>query len=564
MRTGLFALAVVLLGSAATPAADPPIVFQAQPVGQVLDQMRYAADLVGGEKGVKAVNKRLKEAFGEKGLDGLDLGRPVVGYVVLAPKPEDITAVVALPITSEKDFLELCDRANLDKHRVDPKDKTLYHLPPLNPQYKAMMRFSEQYAYIAYGFNPAPHIEAKSLVPMAKLYDPADRGLISARVHFDRIPAAVKLSAGVLMEEVKKTILEGLRLRGPQEDLLIKAAMPEIEKLLLRYLLLASGADTLAARIYFDQVAEGFVAEAVLTPKPDSELAKIVAAYKTAPNRFGAVLNHPDTVAAVATRAPLFAPEVRSAVSGALDAVGKEAVKREREVDRVWMDELYKGLVRTAKNMDWDVALALRGPNKDGWFHVVGATALDDATKLEKELIAAWKKQAPKEEQERMKWNADKQGNVNIHTYHWRTGGFFDFTKFLGGETCYGAFAFGPDAVIGAVGPDSVAVIKEVLSAKPTPAKAMEMVANPGKVVKVFEKAGGANDTKAAEIMQLIGKTDKLTSSMSIVVEGGKELRATFTMNLRQLPRLMFADAIEHANRDPVKPPPPFDKIDKK
>src|SRR6516164_892959 len=166
MRSGLVVLAALLFTTAPAIAADPPIVFQVQPVGQVLDELRAAGGMVAGEKGTKAVNKIVKSIFGEKGLEGFAITRPVVGYVILAPKPEDITAVIALPVVGEKEFLTLCDRVNRDKVKVDTQDKTLYHLPPLDPRYKALMRFSNQYAYIAYGFNPAPHIEAKALIPL--------------------------------------------------------------------------------------------------------------------------------------------------------------------------------------------------------------------------------------------------------------------------------------------------------------------------------------------------------------------------------------------------------------
>src|SRR5262245_16578895 len=111
MRIGLLAVAAVLLGAPTTFADDPPlppIVFQTQPAGRLFDDLRTAVNLIGGEKGVKALNNGFKEMLGEKGFEGMDYGRPIVGYVVLAPKPEDITAVVALPITDEKAFLDLC------------------------------------------------------------------------------------------------------------------------------------------------------------------------------------------------------------------------------------------------------------------------------------------------------------------------------------------------------------------------------------------------------------------------------------------------------------------------
>jgi len=147
MRYALVLAAATLFAPPTLRAADPPITFQSHSFDRVLDELRAAADLVGGEKAVKAVNKGIKERFGAKGLDGLDITRPIVGYVLLDPKPTNITAVIALPITGEKEFLALCDRTNREPHK--DLGKGLYRLPPLNPLYEARMRFSDGYAYIA-------------------------------------------------------------------------------------------------------------------------------------------------------------------------------------------------------------------------------------------------------------------------------------------------------------------------------------------------------------------------------------------------------------------------------
>jgi len=556
MRTGLLALTVLLFGSGVAIAADPPIVFQVQPFGRVLDDLRGAADHVGGMPAIKLVNKQLKEVFGEKGLEGLDINRPIVGYVILAPKPEDIATVIALPITGEKDFLALCERANGSKPTPIGKEKGVYELPPLNRQHQALMRFADQYAYIAYGNNPAAHIEAKALVPMAKLFDPAERGLAAVRVHFDRIPLAVKLAAPALFAEVKKTLF-----RGSDDDAIFKAIMPEVEKLLARYGKLVLGGDVLTARLLLDLPAGDIAVEATLTAKPDTELAKMIAAYKAVPNRFASLATHPDTAAAWHMQMPLFAPEVRAAAAAGLDEGRKDIVADAPQGAKTAVEEAFKGFIRVVKKSELDVAIALRGPNKDGWFHAIGAISFDDTEKpgtLEKEIKAFFQKQAPQDEQDRMKWDADKAGKVNIHTYHWPEGGFFffDFTKFLGGDKCFAAFAFAPDGIVAVVGPDPIPVLKTVLAAKPVARPVLEMMVNPSRVVKAFEKFVGEDDRNRDELVNMIGKEDKLLSAATIAVEGGKQLKVTYTMSLRVLPRLMFTDEIRRATRNADEKPP--------
>src|SRR5581483_7552140 len=130
------------------PAADPPIVFQAQPVGKLLDDARAVGTLLAGDKAAKELNDSIKQALGEKGFDGLDLTRPVVGYFLVPADPEMSTVVVALPVTGEKEFLDLCERANKTKPKA--LGNGLYELPPPgvgDARVKAAMRFADGHAY---------------------------------------------------------------------------------------------------------------------------------------------------------------------------------------------------------------------------------------------------------------------------------------------------------------------------------------------------------------------------------------------------------------------------------
>lgn len=567
MRTSLFAVAVAtLLSPVVAFAADPPaIVFQAQPLERVFGDLRAAANIVGGEKGVTAVNKGIKELFGEKGLDGLDIGRPIVGYVVLAPKPEDITAVVALPISGEKEFLDLCERANKQKPKADAKDKGLYELPALTPNsgYKAVMRFSELYVYIAYGANPVPHLAPKALVPMPKIYDPADLGLISARLHFDRIPLAVKLKLPTLIAEVKKTTLHLLEMDNPRAEWLVKAVMPDIDKLITRYVLLAAGADVLAARVKLDVPAGNLIVEATLNGKPNSELSKIIAAWKPTGNKFAGLMNHPDTIAGFKVRLPLFEEEIRAAVAAGLDAGRKEMTKEMRDPGTASLEELLKGLARTVKTGQFDIVGAVRGPDKNGWFSAVGAVAFEDPSTLEKEFKTFFQKDAPADLQARVKWDVAKVGTISIHQWKLnpQDSGFFlpDFTKGFGGDDCSAAFACTPHGIFAAIGPDAIGTLKEALAVKPADSPVLDVVLNPAKFGKLVQKFSPNDPEALIEVEKRLGREDNLLSAMSATLEGGKELKATFVINLRLVPRAILLDAFERVDRG-IAPPPPVQK----
>lgn len=535
MRIRLLTIAAVLFGCGNVYAADPPIVFQTHPVGQVLDELRAAADLIGGEKGVKALNKNIKDSLGEKGFEGLDISRPIFGYVILAPKPEDITAVVALPITQEKEFLDLCERANHEKPKLLEKEKDIYRLPPLDWRYKALLRFSNQYAYIAYGAKPAPAIDLKALIPIQQIYNPAETGLVAAHFYFDRVPLAVKLALPALMEEVKKTIMGGWFF-GRDEQQVAKAVLREVEKLIERYLKLAAGADKLSARISLDIPMGNLVVESTLNGKPGSELSQIIAARKPTGNKFGGLIAAPDMVAGFKVRLPLFEQEIRDATIAGLEAGEKQNARFIDQGAKPLLEEIFKGLKRTVKTGEFDIVAGVRGPDKNGSYTGVGAIAFEDTAVLEKEFKKFIENTAPPKILEGFTWDAAKAGSVNIHTYK-SAGGLLGLEKGFGDENCEVAFAFAPHGVFLVIGPEAVKTMKDALTVKPAVSPVLDIVINPARVVKFFAKYEEPRDRPRVNLETVLGKEDKVMSAMSMTVEGGKELKVTYTINLRLIPR---------------------------
>jgi hypothetical protein len=548
MRYALVLTAAALFAPSTLRAADPPITFQTHPIDRVLDELRAAADLVGGEKAVKAVNQKIKDRLGPKGFEGLDISRPLVGYVLLSPKPENITAVVALPITGEKEFLALCDRANREKHR--DLGKGLYYLPPLDPRYKARMRFSDQYAYIAYGANPESALDEKALVPTQKLYDPAERAVVAARLHFDRITPDVKLALPTLLKEVKKTLFDVPGV-GRQEKLILDPIAQAADKMAARYLLLLGGADTAVLRLSIDVPASDVVVEATLTPKPNSELAKEIAARQPTQNRFAALLT-PDTVIGFKTRLPFFNDELKATGTKGLEEAARLMANDVNADSKPAVEELFKGLIRTVKTGEADIVAGIRGPDKNGEFSFVGVFAFEDGAPLEKAFKTMIEKNSPADERERIKWDVDKVGNVSIHTYKFAGRGFLDPSKALGGEKCTLAFAFAPKGVFVVIGADPIVTIKDALAVKPTDSPVLDVVLNPTRMGKFAEKVEVGS---GLEVERVIGKEDKQVSAASLRVTGGKELSVLLKLNLRTLGRSVVADEIERAEKVPPNPP---------
>ena len=207
-----------------------------------------------------------------------------------------------------------------------------------------------------------------------------------------------------------------------------------------------------------------------------------------------------------------------------------------------------------------DLALAVRGPDKDGWFTVLGALACDDTKALEKAFRDYIDKNPDKAGGE-TRWDVAKRGNVSIHTLKLTPGGFIDPSKVFGGEKCTIAFAFAPKGVFLAMGPDAVDTLKEALAVKPAAAPVLELLLNPVRTTQLIQKIMGPDDPDISDVEIVLGKEDKLLSIVSATLEGGKELRAAITINLKVLPRAALHTAIKRtAEEKSDVPPKPVEK----
>ncbi|HEX4613366.1 MAG TPA: hypothetical protein VH092_34595 [Urbifossiella sp.] len=562
MRLRLLApLVVVLLAAGPAPAADPPVVFQTQPVGRILNDARAVVGTVVGEKAVESVNAAIKEKLGEKGFAGLDLGRPVLGYVDLPADPAKAVGVLVVPVTEEKAFLGFFERLT----GVAPKAGAggLYTVPVDDPGLTVGLRFADGHAYLAAGSkddgaDPAAVLAKDRIVPAAKLYDPADPSVLAVRVLFDRLPPELRGRAKNLLAEAKKAT--GLI---PFPDEVAGPAGRAVEqglKLAERYLKLSEGAKAAAVRVTLDAAAAELGAELTVVPLPGSELGKQIAARTPTTNRFAGILT-PDTASVQVIRLPLFNDELRTAATEGLDAALKGTAGIGGSTGDL-VQELLKGAIRTVKTGEVDVAGAVRGPDKNGKFTAVGVVAFEDPAAVEKAVKAVLDNDAPPEIRRAVKWNAAKAAGLAVHVLDFgklpQDGGGRLFLgpdlKVFGGADAQAALVFAPKAVYYAIGPDAVGAVKGLLALRPGDAPVVDVTLNPARIIK-FMTASGAQPREVNEIAKMLGTDDRSIRLGSLAVTGGGELKVTGRVNLRLIIGWFGANAA--ATFEPVAPLPP-------
>jgi hypothetical protein len=269
----------------------------------------------------------------------------------------------------------------------------LYKLTPpkdSKDQKPAKLRFKDRNAYI--GINvPDASLAPDKLIPAAKLILPDQSAPFAYRVHLDRIPQGLKKQAFEAFDQLVGKA-KALPAGSPPEVALQQAVEP-LAKMVRRVgdQVLTEGS-VVSFRVLLEPTAGELGFETALTPKPGTPLAKEIAARKPTTNRFAQLVT-PDATAGVLFQAPLFAPEIRNAIAVGLEQ-GQKAAAVPPQFQAI-VDEAFKGGIRTVKSGEFDLGVALIGPDKDGLFNASLGISFDDPSGLEKALRAALKKADP-------------------------------------------------------------------------------------------------------------------------------------------------------------------------
>ena len=555
MTSRFLAPVLAALLAAPAPAQDkpdlPPFTAQTLPVGKILADVKATMRLAMGpdaEPAIKKFDRMLEDKLGDKGFEGLDLTRPLAVCAFLPekfdfesllngkePDPkilEEFYGFVLVPVTNEKDFLGLLNRLSVEVkpvkgtkglYAIIPDGKEIDDDPPIR------FRFHAGHAYI--GINADDQdLDAEDLPPAADVIAPGETALVSERVYYQRFPAGVKKDVRGFLDKLPKWLADA-PLPDPAKD-----ALKPLVGLYSRYAQqIVDDGDTGIVRFKLDPVAGEFGYEFALAAKPGSKLAKEIAARKPTTNDFAGLIG-PNTAGGFVLQLPLFAPEIRDAVQVGLD-FGKQmtADKVPDEVKDV-VAELWKGVGRTVKGGEFDLAGAVAGPDKAGLYTASVAISYAGAADLEK-VLRKKLADAPEEIQNQVKLDADKANGVSIHRMP--VGLFLPpEAKKVFGDRPSLAVAFGPKGVYATFGPDAVGAMKAALAAKPGPAKGLDVFVNPARVGKLSE---AAKPGTGAETEKMLGTEDKLLSMYGLSVEGGSELTLRFSMNLLPFAKGMAA-----------------------
>src|SRR5438045_2837626 len=109
-------LVLVIVPAAAkaqVKTTPPTIVVRVNSIDSLINYVKFLASLAGQKDAARQVEGLIKTKIGEKGLEGVDAGRPFGFYGRIGKELDDISGAILLPIADEQAFLNLLKNLNV-------------------------------------------------------------------------------------------------------------------------------------------------------------------------------------------------------------------------------------------------------------------------------------------------------------------------------------------------------------------------------------------------------------------------------------------------------------------
>ncbi|HVK14640.1 MAG TPA: hypothetical protein VM597_38230, partial [Gemmataceae bacterium] len=538
----VFAVLVAASALHAAPRPDektggPAVVGQAKSLHDLIEMVKATVKNLGGDKLYQEFEKNALPELDFNQIAGIDPKRPFGLYATVDADFSKSRAVFLVPVKGEKEFVAMLEDFQI---KVNPgKDPGTYDVvvPPDFPLPVAV-RIHKQYAYVSLGGFDA--LDPKVLL------DPKD-------VIRDKEPAAVYLSIRPerIPVEARKFLLSSLteqtdHLKEEIPEPALKEAFEQGRRLVGRWVrMLAEEGKEVALRLDADTKTGDVSLEVSVDGVPKSPLAEAIARRGPTKNAFASLAGD-DYAYRTFMSAPLFAEEMKDVWTHLIEYGQREAAAdlAGAPPEVVALAEAgFKSLKATIGSGEFDLAAAVRGPDKDGFYTAVGAVHCREAAGLEKAIKAALK-HLPQEMQGLYKLDAHKIGDVSVHEIDLTTVAE-DTAKKVFGKGQKGYVAFGKSSVCAAYGPDGLKLLKEALEAKPGPAPVYEATTDGKRIKELVKRLMPEGNPNGPNQHFMAGSWASSLGGMKVTVDGGDRLKIRMTYNVGMFMMFFGAYAVE-------------------
>jgi hypothetical protein len=455
----LFFSATIEVQAQTTP---PTVVVRVNSIDSLIDHVKFLVGLAGQKDAARQIEGLIKTKIGEKGLEGVDSGRPFGFYGRVGKEIDDVSGAILLPIADEAAFLKLLK--NLDVQIMMGADGI--HTIKTGSPIDAYLRFANKYAYVT-ALNRAA-LEDKNLLDPAKVLAGKPTSAFSLTIQLSQVPPAAKLITTAQAEQV---LQEAQDQSVPNETKAQKAfriaALQEVAKLIATVL---KDGKELHTEVDLNQKTGDLAATFSLSGMPSSEFAAGIEAIAKNPSMFAGLLRKD---AAFNSLGRVKLPDsLVKALGDVIDEAKEMALGSLHEADKKQQAEaLFKAITPTFKTGDFDGALVVTTTGKHLTF--VSAFKLKDGDELGKtmhKLVSASMKDLSPALKEKIKLDVDAVGTTKIHKAELPLGAG-PLPALLGEPNLY--VAFRNDAVFLALGKDGLQAIKDAIPLKAAGASPM-------------------------------------------------------------------------------------------
>jgi hypothetical protein len=525
---------VVLLWTfmAARPSAaqEPAIVVSARSVDGAMDDLKYILTAGDNAELGDLVDGMVDQFTQGKGLAGVDRTKPLGAYISVSSGNPDM--VLFVPVSDQRKFRDLL-KTMLPRQKE--QQGGVFSMQVENQTWFG--KFARGHCFLtllpaALNAPPDP----------AKFAD--SRYTASLHADLSRLPAEVKDG---LVEQLEAAI-EAAPVERPQPqgeaEARIRQRSHKVASQLFR--LLVRDSNRLSVGLLVDKKSKTLAVEVDVVPKPDSELAAVVAGYGKTPSSFAALAG-PDAALSLTLASPV-APSVRDifrdVVKTRMDEARaniqnspklKNAAQKQAATDLI--DRLGKLLESSAGAAKMDAAIVMNSEPGDK-AQLVAAAAVREGDKFLKGLEEAAKQAGA---DSRLTIDVAKAGATRIHAV--KTEADAELTRRFGDAPAH--LAIRDDTVFFAIGGDSLAAIKDAIDNAAKPADARPPVSlrvRPSKLAAMFPSDDSAHADLARRAFA--GAGDHLAMEL-VAVERGSRLRLEFGEGFLRLMSLSVADQLK-------------------
>lgn len=508
--------AVGLVTAASAEPLKPAVEVRLVGATDLVPVIEYGGEVFGqGEQAKQFAGIITALAADPKGLEGLDLKRPLGAYAVLAEKVEDSTVVLMIPVADADAVVGLfTGKLGLDPKKDEKTD--IYSVEVPNFPATVYFRFNDGYLYAT--LRSADGVDKAKLIAPKTFFSDKTSGILTASVHFDRIPADLRKA---VYGQLELQLKEGAdKAADPAQkrinEFLIDAGVDAVKTLL-------TDGETLTAAIDVEPKSDDLKLTLNVTPKSGSTLSKTLASFADRDSIAAAVaaVKNPVLAAGINFALP---PETAKKFATLAEGVAKDAVEKAKGDEQAAMKMITDSVLPTLKAGDFQLGVVVSDAGK-GKIGLTAAVKTVEGKEIEK--TAKFFGQFLPAEQGELTADMEKAGTRNVHK--------LKFAKTDG-------VPFGSDTLWVLTDDDLLAVhtdakadgVKAIGTAKAAKASMLNLEMSWVRFARLTNSAEADTIKNVVNSVFESDKTDGL-DTLKVTGTGGKQLTLNFTLKGKAL-----------------------------